>query len=94
MAQDYDAGGMLRRPSGVRTDVGTLLGRTMRLVALTVGVALDAYLARNLSGGWAMAFWIASFSNVDPEAVWEAGGYAKRQDLSAPRSSAVVGADR
>src|SRR5512132_665014 len=42
--------------------MGTLFGRTLGLVAVTVGLfALGAYLARNLSGGWAMAFWIASF---------------------------------
>jgi len=135
MVQDYDTGGMFR-PLGTRTDTGTLFGRTMGLVAVTVGLfTLGAYLARNLSGGWAMAFWIASFlcllamnvtvrqseqltlgllfgfgllvglatastiayyANVDPEAVWEAGGatalfvagfgaggYATRRDLSA-----------
>jgi FtsH-binding integral membrane protein len=61
MVQDYDAGGMFR-PLGVRTDTGALFGRTMGLVAVTVGLfALGAYLARNLSGGWGMAFWIASF---------------------------------
>jgi FtsH-binding integral membrane protein len=134
MVQDYDTGGTFR-PLGARTDTGTLFGRTMGLVAVTVGLfALGAYLARNLSGGWAMAFWIASFvcllamnvtvrrseqltlgllfgfgllvglataptisyyANVDPEAVWGAGGatalfvagfgaagYATRRDLS------------
>src|SRR5512132_3840020 len=61
MVQDYDTGGTFR-PLGARTDTGTLFGRTLGLVAVTVGLfALGAYLARNLSGGWAMAFWIASF---------------------------------
>src|SRR4029450_12423550 len=135
MVQDYDTGGAVR-PLGARTDTGTLFGRTMGLVAVTVGLfTLGAYLARNLSGGWAVAFWIVSFlcllamnvtvrqseqltlgllfgsgllvglatastiayyANVDPEAVWEAGGatalfvagfgaggYATRRDLSA-----------
>ena len=51
MVQDYDTGGTFR-PLGARTDTGTLLGQTMGLVAVTVGLfALGAYLARNLSGG-------------------------------------------
>src|SRR5512133_1604912 len=135
MVQDYDAGGKFR-PFGTRIDTGTLFGQTMGLVAVTVGLfTLGAYLARNLSGGSAMGFWIASllcllamnvtvrqseqltlgllfgfgllvglataatisyYANVDPEAVWEAGGatalfvagfgaagYATRRDLSA-----------
>jgi hypothetical protein len=61
MVQDYDTGGTFRS-LGTRTDTGTLFGRTMGLVAVTVGLfTLGAYLARTLSGGWAMAFWIASF---------------------------------
>jgi FtsH-binding integral membrane protein len=121
---------------GARTDTRALFGQTMGLVAVTTGLfALGAYLARNLSGGWGVVFWIASlgcllamnrtvrqstqltlgllfgfgllvgfataptiasFANVDPEAVWEAGGatalfvagfgatgYATRRDLSA-----------
>jgi len=120
---------------GARPDTRTLFGQTMGLVAVTTGLfALGAYLARNLSGGWGVVFWIASlgcllamnatvrqstqltlgllfgfgllvglataptissFVNVDPEAVWEAGGatalfvagfgaagYATRRDLS------------
>jgi FtsH-binding integral membrane protein len=60
MVQDYDTGGTFR-PLGARTDTGTLFGRTMGLVAVTVGLfAMGAYPARNLSGG-AMACWIASF---------------------------------
>jgi FtsH-binding integral membrane protein len=136
MGQNYDTGGALRRPfeapcrhrDNVRPDDGA--GRGDRRL-FTVG----AYLARTLSGGWAMAFWIASlacllamnvtvrqseqltlgllfafgllvglataptisyYANVDPAAVWEAGGatalfvagfgaagYATRRDLSA-----------
>ena len=61
MVQDYDTGGTFR-PLRARTDTGTLFGRTIGLVAVTVGLfALGAYLARNLSGGWSVVFWIASF---------------------------------
>jgi len=135
MAQSYDTDQAF--PSfGARTDTRTLFGQTMGLVAVTAGLfTLGAYLARNLSGGWGVVFWIASlgcllamnltvrqseqltlgllfgfgllvglataptiasFANVDPEAVWEAGGatalfvagfgaagYATRRDLSA-----------
>jgi FtsH-binding integral membrane protein len=45
-----------------RDQTGTLLGQTMGLVALTAGCfALGAYLGRNLSGGWAIGAYIASF---------------------------------
>ena len=53
MAQDYDAGGMLRRPSEARTDTGDA-GRSDDggVVAVTAGLfTLGAYLARNPSGG-------------------------------------------
>jgi uncharacterized protein len=113
-----------------------MVGQTMGLVAVTAALfTVGAYLARNLSGGWSLVFWIASlacllainvtvgrseqltlgllfgfgllvglatsptisyYANVDPEAVWEAGGatalfvagfgaagYATRRDLSA-----------
>jgi modulator of FtsH protease len=64
MVQDYDAGGMFGLLR-VRTDTGTLFSRTMGLVAVIVGLfTLGAYLARNLSSGWAMAFWIASFASL------------------------------
>jgi FtsH-binding integral membrane protein len=47
---------------GARTDTRTLFGQTMGLVAVTTGLfTLGAYLARNLSGGWGLLFWIASF---------------------------------
>jgi uncharacterized protein len=46
---------------GARTDTRTLFGQTMGLVAATTALfALGAYLARNLSGGWALIFWLAS----------------------------------
>jgi FtsH-binding integral membrane protein len=46
---------------GARTDTRTLFGQTMGLVAATTALfALGAYLGRNLSGGWAVVFWLAS----------------------------------
>jgi FtsH-binding integral membrane protein len=134
MAQGYDTDQAFP-PLGARTDTRALFGQTMGLVAVTAALfTLGAYLARNLSGGWGVVFWIASlgcllamnvtvrqstqltlgllfgfgllvglataptiasFANVDPEAVWEAGGatalfvagfgaagYATRRDLS------------
>jgi FtsH-binding integral membrane protein len=136
MGQNYDTGGALRRPFEAPAGTGTLFGQTMGLVVVTAALfALGAYLARNLSGGWSLVFWIASLAcllamnvtvrrseqltlgllfgfgllvglaaaptisyhaNVDPEAVWEAGGAtalfvagfgaagcATRRDLSA-----------
>ena len=45
-----------------RDETGRLFGQTMGLVALTLGVfALGAYLGRDLAGGWAILFYIASF---------------------------------
>ena len=45
-----------------RDETGRLFGETMGLVALTLGVfALGAYLGRDLAGGWAILFYIASF---------------------------------
>jgi FtsH-binding integral membrane protein len=45
-----------------RDEAGTLLGQTMGLVAVTAGLfALGAYLGRDLSGGWAIAAYVASF---------------------------------
>jgi uncharacterized protein len=60
MAQGYDTDQAF--PSlGARTNTGTLFGQTMGLVAATTSVfTLGAYLARNLSGGWGLVFWIAS----------------------------------
>jgi uncharacterized protein len=60
MAQGYDTDQAVPR-LGARTDTGTLFGQTMGLVAVTTGLfTLGAYLARNLSGGWSVVFWIAS----------------------------------
>jgi FtsH-binding integral membrane protein len=60
MAQSYDIDQAF--PSyGARADTRTLFGQTMGLVAVTAGLfTLGAYLARNLSGGWGVGFWIAS----------------------------------
>ena len=46
-----------------RDATGRLLGQTMGLVAVTAGVfALGAYLGRDMAGGWAWVFFIASFA--------------------------------
>ena len=135
MTQGYDIDQGFPR-LGARPDTKTLFGQTMGLVAVTAALfTLGAYLARNLSGGWSVVFWIASlgcllamnlsvrqspqltlgllfgfgllvglataptiasYANLSPEAVWEAGaatalfmagfgaaGYATRGDLSA-----------
>jgi modulator of FtsH protease len=61
MAQGYDTDQAFPR-QGARTDTKTLFGPTMGLVAVTTALfTLGAYLARNLSGGWGVVFWIASF---------------------------------
>src|SRR5262249_12950548 len=45
-----------------RDETGRLFGQTMGLVALTAGVfALSAYAGRDISGGWAVLFYIAAF---------------------------------
>jgi hypothetical protein len=63
MGQNYDTGGALRRPFEAPAGTGTLFGRTMRLVVVTAALfPLGAYLARNLSGGWSLVFWIASLA--------------------------------
>lgn len=50
------------QPSLTRDETGTLLGQTMGLVAVTAGLfALGAYLGRDLSYGWGLAFFIAAF---------------------------------
>jgi uncharacterized protein len=60
MTQGYDIDQAFPR-LGARTDTRTLFGQTMGLVAVTTGLfTLGAYLARNLSGGWGVVFWIAS----------------------------------
>jgi modulator of FtsH protease len=46
-----------------RDETGRLFGQTMGLVALTAGLfALGAYLGRDISGGWAILFYIAAFA--------------------------------
>ena len=46
-----------------RDETGRLLGQTMGLVAVTAGFfALGAYVGRDISGGWAIASYIASFA--------------------------------
>jgi modulator of FtsH protease len=64
MAQGYDTDQGFPR-LGARTDTRTLFGQTMGLVAVTAGLfALGAYLARNLSGGWGLLFWIAALGGL------------------------------
>jgi FtsH-binding integral membrane protein len=46
-----------------RDGAGRLFGQTMGLVAVTAGVfALGAYLGRDLSGGWAIRWFLVSFA--------------------------------
>ena len=64
MTQSYDTDQAFPR-LGARTDTRTLFGQTMGLVAATTGLfALGAYLARNLSGGWSLIFWLAAFGSL------------------------------
>ena len=50
------------QPSLSRDETGTLIGQTMGLVAVTTGLfALGAYLGRDLSYGWGLVLYIASF---------------------------------
>jgi uncharacterized protein len=44
-------------------ETGVVLGQTMGLVALTTGLfALGAFLGRNTTGGWAIAWFVAAFA--------------------------------
>jgi FtsH-binding integral membrane protein len=46
-----------------RDETGSLFGQTMGLVAVTAAVfAVGAYIGRDLSGGWAIVFYIAAFA--------------------------------
>lgn len=46
-----------------REEAGRLFGQTMGLVALTAGLfALGAYIGRDLSGGWAICWFLVSFA--------------------------------
>ncbi|HEV8249572.1 MAG TPA: Bax inhibitor-1 family protein, partial [Gaiellaceae bacterium] len=57
-----DSGFAVAQPSLTRDETGTLLGKTMGLVAATAGLfALGAYLGRDLSYGWGFALYIAAF---------------------------------
>jgi hypothetical protein len=60
MTPSYNAGQTITA-TGARSNTGTLFGSTMALIAVTTCLfTLGAYLGRNLSGGWGLAFWIAS----------------------------------
>ena len=46
-----------------RDETGGLFGQTMGLVALTAGLfALGAYIGRDVSGGWAILWFVAAFA--------------------------------
>ena len=46
-----------------RDEAGRLLGQTMSLVALTAGLfALGAYIGRDVSGGWAILWFVVAFA--------------------------------
>jgi len=54
--------GAVVQPPLTRDESGTLLGQTMGLVAVTIGLfALGAYLGRDISYHWGWVFFIASF---------------------------------
>ena len=51
------------RPPMTRDAAGTLLGRTMGLVAVTAGLfAVGAYVGRNLAYQWGWLLFIAAFA--------------------------------
>ena len=51
------------RTTTSRDEAHALFGQTMGLVAVTTGFfALGAYLGRDMSPGWGLAWWIASFA--------------------------------
>jgi FtsH-binding integral membrane protein len=53
---------MAAHASPSREETGSLVGQTMGLVAVAAGVfALGAYLGRDVSGGWALFWFIAAF---------------------------------
>lgn len=55
------AGSTAMRPALTRDEAGTLLGKTMGLVALTTGLfALGAYLGRHLAYQWGWLFFLGS----------------------------------
>jgi FtsH-binding integral membrane protein len=61
MTQSYNASEAITG-TGARSATGMLFGSTMALIAVTTGLfTVGAYLGRDLSGGWGVAFWVASF---------------------------------
>ena len=66
--------GAVIQPPLTRDESGTLLGQTMGLVAVTIGLfALGAYLGRDISYHWGWVFFIASFG------IWFAMNFAARR---------------
>jgi FtsH-binding integral membrane protein len=63
MSEDYDGRGYATfGRSATRADTSSLFGQTMVLVAVTAGMfTVGAYLGRDLSSGWGLAFFVASF---------------------------------
>jgi modulator of FtsH protease len=58
-----DSTGAVLQPPLTRDESGTLLGQTMGLVAVTAGLfAAGAYVGRDLSYGWGLVLFIASFA--------------------------------
>jgi modulator of FtsH protease len=58
-----DSTGAVLQPPLTRDESGTLLGQTMGLVAVTAGLfAVGAYVGRDLSYGWGLVLFIASFA--------------------------------
>lgn len=56
-------GSIAQRPALTHNETGTLVGRTMGLVAATAALfAVGAYLGRDLSSGWGLLFFLFSFA--------------------------------
>jgi hypothetical protein len=86
MGQNYDTGGALRRPFEAPAGTWTLFGQTMGLVVVTAALfPLGAYLARNLSGGWSLVFWIASLACL-LASCWRPRSSSTSQRLPVPSS--------
>lgn len=59
----FSPAGLARARPVTRDEARAVFGQVMGLVALTVGLlALGAYIGRDLSGGWGIAFFIAGFA--------------------------------
>lgn len=68
-----------RAGTGARADSAAIFGKVMFLVAITAGfAAIGAYVGRDLSGGWAIAAWVASLALVIGM------GFARRGDETTP----------